>query len=200
MACANPEQTMTERQQFQPDSNLANSNSNTNTNTVGASIINQREYSNLKHPLFIPSKGSDRCLIKGTNSIYKNLPIPSTQKTKSGYMYVSLKESILHLFLSENPPIPFIPLKSAIHANTNRGRKLLYKFSDNYNGDLPVNLFPVELYIWNDGFLAHQFSVKNDAAAHVCYATIGAPNGDHSGKHTVPIWLGPEKESTMPPI
>jgi hypothetical protein len=38
----NPEQIMTERHEFQSDSNLANSNSNTNTNTntIGASIIN----------------------------------------------------------------------------------------------------------------------------------------------------------------
>jgi hypothetical protein len=100
------------------------------------------------------------------------------------------------MFLSEHPPVPFLP--KSPHGMTARGRELLFEFSsDDDESLIPDNFYPVEIMVWSDGFLAHQYSVKNDAAAHVAYVTIGAPNGDHSGKNTVPVWLGSQKQSSL---
>ena len=41
--------------------------------------------------------------------------------------------------------------------------------------------------------MAHQLCVKNEASAHVCFVTLGTPNGDQSGKHTFLVWRGPQK-------
>lgn len=65
----------------------------------------------------------------------------------------------------------------------------------NYTGTIPNNCFFLEVILWADGFLAHQFSVLSEASAHVCFITIGAPNGDQSGNHTFLVWLGPQKKS-----
>ena len=142
---------------------------------------------NMRFPLYVPSSESDirTHLLEGQRSIVSSLPTqnPIFDKT-SGYVYVPIKQSIIFMFASETPPAPFLPLDGCMHAQTERGRELLPELQLGYTDTIPNNCFFLETILWSDGFLAHQFSVKNDASAHVCFVTIGAQNGDQSGNHT----------------
>ena len=186
---ANPEQLIT---------NLHHQKSVNCNNIPTISINLDSNNSNTRLPLYTPSNASDirTDLMEGKNSILNNLPTPEPQPDKpSGYIYIPVKETIIFMFASENPPVPFLPFDGCVHAKTEKGKELLPELQSNYTDSIPNNCFFLEVILWADGFLAHQFSVLSEASAHVCFITIGAPNGDQSGSNTFLVWLGPQRNS-----
>ena len=117
----------------------------------------------------------------GNNSIVRKLPCPKAQSIdKTELNYVSLEDIIRFQFTTEHYPCPFRRFKDSIHANTIRGIKLLssaqsilHPVPDDYD------IYPVKLILWSDG--ANPFSTK-DCSVHICVATVGAPDDNHSEK------------------
>ena len=132
----------------------------------------------------------------GNNSIVRKLPCPKAQLIgKTELNYVSLEDIIRFQFTTEHYPCPFRRFKDSIHANTIRGIKLLssaqsilHPVPDDYD------IYPVKLILWSDG--ANPFSTK-DCSVHICVATVGAPDGDHSGKWSNPLWIAPTKSDII---
>lgn len=186
---ANPEQLIR---------NSHNSKSFDCSNIPKVSLCIDGNNSTKQLPLYAPCSAADirTDLMEGQNSILSNLPTPEPQHDKpSGYIYIPLKESIIFMFASQNPPVPFLPFDGCVHAKSEKKNELLPELQSDFTGSTPNNCFFLEVIIWADGFLAHQFSVTSEASAHVCFITIGAPNGDQSGKNTFLVWLGPQKNS-----
>ena len=132
----------------------------------------------------------------GNNSIVQKLPCPKAQSIgKTELNYVSLEDIIRFQFTTEHYPCPFQRFKDSIHANTIRGiellssaQSILHPVSDDYD------IYPVKLILWSDG--ANPFSTK-DCSVHICVATVGAPDGDHSGKWSNPLWIAPTKSDII---
>ena len=150
--------------------------------------------------LYIPKNAPDirQTLFEGVTSLQNNLPLPDTRLLDNKFVYIPLMETIRNQFATENPPHPFLPFDNDVHASSPRGQELLASFLES-----PVNndphqpmLYPLKLILWCDGFQCFNFSVDSDASAHACYATIGAKDGDHSGKFTFLVWLGPQNVNT----
>lgn len=47
-----------------------------------------------------------------------------------------------------------------------------------------IIIFPIKMILWSDGFAPALF---NDSSVHICLATIGAKEGDHTGWRTFPV-------------
>ena len=54
-------------------------------------------------------------------------------------------------------------------------------------------LLRVKVIFWSDS--ATLFGLK-DSSFHLCVASVGAPDGDHSGKWGFPLWIAPAKTNT----
>jgi hypothetical protein len=148
--------------------------------------------------LFVPSCGNDirKKLLEGKHSVKANLPIPQIVELAEGFIYIPMKSTIKHQFCSEDPPNPFLPFSHSVHANTPRGKELLDpsevvgSMSEDHRGH-PI--FPIKLLPWTDDFEVHNVVKTTGASAHLGFVTIGAQDGDHSGKHTHLLWIGPQK-------
>jgi hypothetical protein len=92
----------------------------------------------------------------------------------------------------------FLPFSHSVHANTPRGKELLDpskvvgSMSEDHRGH-PI--FPIKLLPWTDDFEVHNVVKTTGASAHLGFVTISAKDGDHSGKHTHLLWIGPQKSS-----
>ena len=131
-------------------------------------------------------------------SIYKNLPLPETVMPLDGneYSYLSLEDIIRRNMAtcSDRFPLPFSNFEDSPHGQSARGKEWLSS-SDKYLDpihDSVDEIYKIKVIIWSDG--ARTFWFK-DASVHMCTATIGAPDGDHSGLYTYPIWIGPSSKS-----
>ena len=102
------------------------------------------------------------------------------------------KNIIRHLFSTDNPPYPFFELPDSIHAKAPRGQEFLNHIDDIIVSPNTV-LYPIQIGLWLDAFVPHNFS---DKFVHCCVVTIGAREGDHSGRFSFPYWLAPAKNST----
>ena len=138
---------------------------------------------------------------KYERSIHKNLPIPEVVMPKkgNGYSYLSLEDIIRrNMATLDRFPRPFSNFKDSPHGQSARGTEWLLsseKYLDPiHNIDDDSEIYKIKVIIWSDG--ARTFWFK-DSSVHICTATIGAPDGDHSGLHTYPIWIGPSKESPV---
>ena len=155
--------------------------------------------------IFVPSCGNDirNKIVDGRHSVKENLPIPKIVHFDDGFIYVCLKSTIKHLFCSERPPNPFIPFSHSVHANTRRGKELLNpeevagSFTNSNgvydNGGYPI--YPIKLMPWADDFEAFSVVKNNGQSVHVAFVTIGAIDGDHSGRYTFLLWMGNQKLS-----
>ena len=106
-----------------------------------------------------------------------------------------MEDIIRFQFTTEHCPRPFQRFKDSIHSNTIRGIELLSSAQSTLH---PVpddyDIYPVKLILWSDG--ANPFSTK-DCSVHICVATVGAPDGDHSGKWSNPLWIAPTKSDII---
>jgi hypothetical protein len=151
--------------------------------------------------LQVPSCGNDirNKLLEGKFSVKANLPIPEIVELADGFIYIPMKSTIKHQFCSEHPPNAFLPFSHSVHANTPRGKELLVpgevigSISDDQSG---YPIYPVKLLPWTDDFEVHNVVKTTGASAHLGFVTIGAKDGDHSGKHTHLLWIGPQKAAT----
>jgi hypothetical protein len=115
-----------------------------------------------------------------------------------GFVYIPMKSTIEHQFCSEDPPNAFLPFSHSVHDNTPRGKELLDpiavdgSMSEDHRGH---KKFPIKLLPWTDDFKVHSVVKTTGASAHLSFVTIGAKDGDHSGKHTHLLWIGPQKAS-----
>jgi len=154
-----------------------------------------------KSNLFVPSSSNDirNKLLEGKNSIKVNLPTPKIVELADGFIYIPMKSTIKHQFCSEHPPNAFLPFSHSVHANTPRGKELLVpsdifgSISEDCSGP-PT--FPIKLLPWTDDFEPHNVVKSTGASVSVGFVTIGANDGDHSGRHTHLLWIGPQKSST----
>lgn len=100
------------------------------------------------------------------------------------------------MFLTSRVPHPFSSFDNAVHANSKRGKALLSSGTDGVLNNVDEILFcHVKTMLWTDAF--NPLNTK-DASLHLCIATIGALDGDHSDKCGYLIWksLSKEKEDT----
>ena len=154
----------------------------------------------LRPPLFVPASANHirHKIIDGKYSIRENLPIPEIIEYSDGFIYISLKSTIKHLFCSEQPPNPYLPFSTSVHANTPRGKELLDL--DELSGSLDYNndgypIYPIKGIPWADDFEPFTVIRNNGQSVHVCFITLGAMDGDHSGRYTMLLWLGRQKAS-----
>jgi hypothetical protein len=87
-----------------------------------------------------------------------------------------------------------------VHAHTPHGQKLLdpSEVIGSISEDLSGHpIFPIKLLPWTDDFEVHNVVKTTGASAHLGFVTIGAIDGDHSGRHTHLLWIGPQKSSTV---
>jgi hypothetical protein len=151
--------------------------------------------------IFVPACANDirNKILEGKHSVKANLPIPEIVELADGFIYIPMKSTIKHKFCSEHPPNAFLPFSHSVHANTPRGKELLVptevigSISEDHSGH-PI--FPVKLLPWTDDFEVHSVVKTTGASAHLGFVTIGAVDGDHSGRHTHLLWIGPQKSST----
>ena len=131
----------------------------------------------------------------GKYSISKNLHGPKPYKMPdSEFSYLSHEDIIRHACLTSRYPHPFLPFNNGAHANSERGKDLLpeHVLQAEVNDD-GIPYYHVKTILWTDAF--NPLNTK-DSSLHLCVATIGALDGDHSGKRGYSIWLGPAKEDT----
>ena len=147
--------------------------------------------------LHTPNSINDLARIYSTGkyAIHKTLPGPKPAKMpNSEFSYLSHEEIIKHMFLTSRVPHPFSTFDNAVHANSKRGKALLSSATKDVLNDVDgIPFFHVKTMLWTDAF--NPLNTK-DASLHLCVATIGALDGDHSGKRGYSIWLGPAKEDT----
>ena len=136
-----------------------------------------------------------RIYSKGKFAIHKTLPGPKPMKMpNSEFSYLSHEEIIKHMFLTSRAPHPFSSFDNVVHGNSKRGKALLSSVTNDVLYDAEgFPFFHVKTMLWTDAF--NPLNTK-DASLHLCVATIGALDGDHSGKRGYSIWLGPAKEDT----
>ena len=63
------------------------------------------------------------------------------------------------------------------------------------SSEVNVPIVYVKIIIWTNA--ANTFNTK-ESSVHMCVVTVGAQDGDHSGKRSYPIWLGPAKKDLSP--
>ena len=112
----------------------------------------------------------------------------------SEYYMLSLEDIIRNMFLTENFPLPFQRHQESAHGSSVKAAEWFQQHSDYEPGDFTD--YVIKLITWTDAFSPFQGKDSN-FQVHMCVATIGAADGDHSGIRGYPIWLGPEKESSI---
>ena len=135
--------------------------------------------------LYIPKTGAEmkNKLQDCKSSVMKNLVIPQmVVLDEGGHVYVPLAESLRVQFASDHPPNMFSVFGDSTHAKTPRGIELLSEFLHSDASREGPALYPVKLVLWSDGFQCFNVTVNNEAAAHTCFATMGAKDGDMSGE------------------
>ena len=135
--------------------------------------------------IYLPKNGQEmhNTLVRARYSIMNNVPSPNPVTTnKGGYVYVPLADSLRVQFESDEPPNMFQPFSKTVHGKAPRGAELLADFMKSRVTSDEPGLYPVKLILWSDGFQCFNVTVNNDASAHVCFATMGAKDGDMSGK------------------
>ena len=135
--------------------------------------------------LYIPKTGAEmkNKLQDSKQSVMKNLVIPKMEvMDEGGYVYVSLADSLRVQFASDHPPNMFSVFGDSIHAQTPRGNELLAEFLHSDASREGPAVYPVKLVLWSDGFQCFNVTVNTAAAAHTCFATMGAKDGDMSGE------------------
>ena len=152
---------------------------------------------------FVPACGNDirNKLLDGIPSVKKNLPIPKIVKLPEGFVYISMESTIRHQFCSEHPPNEFLPFSHSVHAHTPRGKELLNPsvvlgsiLQDRNNSGHPI--LPIKIIPWTDDFQPFSVIKSTGSSASLGMVTIGALDGDHSGRHCHLLWIGPAKSST----
>lgn len=96
--------------QQQTESHRQNSSNYLNLSSISVNL--NCNDNNIKVPLYVPTSALDIRvnLMEGKNSILQNLPTPIPIHHKSsGYIYIPIKETIIFMCASENPPVPFLP-------------------------------------------------------------------------------------------
>ena len=123
------------------------------------------------------------------------MPIPTpTFDHDTGYIYQKIEDLIRYQFSTDRAPKPFVPMADLFHANTERGRELLRDVDGLQRQPIADSLlYNIEIILWADGFAPSNYS---SASVHVCFVTIGVREGDHTGRNTFVLWLGPSKTST----
>jgi len=133
----------------------------------------------------------------GPNSLLKQLPTPEFlyEDSDTGYIYQGIGNLIEYLFSTDHAPKPFVRMSNSYHANSPRGNELLLDVDDSHRLETAGNNFyNVEITLWADGFTPSDY---NTASVHVCTVTIGVQEGDHTGRNTYILWLGPTNQSTV---
>ena len=127
--------------------------------------------------------------MEGPTSLHNRLPQYEISSVGNGYSVMKISDVIRHVFSTTTPPFPFLPFTDSIHAKTPRGEELL---NFEKEGTFGPPTYPIKIILWSDGFKPILF---NDNALHCLLATVGTVEGDHRGRSTFPIWLGPDKHS-----
>ena len=133
----------------------------------------------------------------GKRSILNSLPTPELlyEDSDTGYIYQGIGNLIEYLFSTDHAPKPFVRMSNSYHANSPRGNELLLDVMDSQRLESAGNNFyNVEITLWADGFTPSNY---NTASVHVCTVTIGVQEGDHTGRNTYILWLGPANQSTV---
>ena len=133
----------------------------------------------------------------GPKSILNSLPTPEFlyEDSDTGYIYQGIGNLIEYLFSTDHAPKPFVRMSNSFHANSPRGNELLVDVNDSQRLETAGNNFyNVEITLWADGFAPSNY---NSASVHVCLVTIGVQEGDHTGRNTYILWLGPANQSTI---
>ena len=152
-----------------------------------AAVINHMAAGNkdMNPNQYIPINGQDmhNVLVKAEYSVMNNVAAPKATITqKGGYAYVSLTDSLRVQFASDKPPHMFHIFEKTLHSQHPRGKELLADFALCPVKQNEPGLYPVKLILWSDGFQCFNVTVNTNAAAHACFATMGAEDGDMSGK------------------
>lgn len=153
--------------------------------------------------IFVPASGNDirNKLLDGKASVKINLPIPEMVELPGGFVYIPMESTIRHQFCSEHPPNEFLPFSHSVHANTPRGKELLNPsdvmgsiLQDRNNSGHPI--LPIKIIPWTDDFQPFAVIKSTGSSVSLGMVTIGAIDGDHSGRHSHLLWIGPSKSST----
>ena len=71
-------------------------------------------------------------------------------------------------------------------------KELLFGFVNKQAQEIYNSGFSIENFFGTDAFIPHNMGIKNCVSIHMCTSTIGRPNGNFSGAHSFPVWLGPK--------
>ena len=137
----------------------------------------------------IPGDGNplNQYWIDGKNSIQSNLPTPTPEfieETKC--CYTSLEQVIRYNSVTGRYPRPFGTFKDSAHGMCARAQEW-FQVADSILDPPEPNrstLLRVKVIFWSDS--ATLFGLK-DLSFHLCVASVGAPDGNHSGKWGFPL-------------
>ena len=73
---------------------------------------------------------------------------------------------------------------------TTPGQEILRDFTNDHTSAVVNSLYPVEIILWTNVFMAHNVVIKKCGSVHTCITIIGRPNDDWSGNYLYLIWLG----------
>ena len=145
----------------------------------------------------IPSNEKDlqKGWIVGNNSIQKNLPVPKpTYNKNTRCTYTSLEDVIRYNCTTDRYPKPFGDFSDCPQGSCGRAREWLHMAPDIIDPkENKYETLYIKVVLWSDS--ATLFTVK-DSSFHLCVATVGAPEGDHTGKWGYPLWIAPAGADT----